>query len=310
MKWVALLLLFLVACSLPQPVTEDTTVDVSETEIEESESAEKIEAEPVVETITEPDAKTVVVQSESDDGEVDVSAEEDEAESSIPVKISPITASVVGPPEEEKLVLGNSNVMDYLVELFAKNVHSYKFRTELGEFFVRGDKFKLILSTPTRYITKDEKTGVSTQHVVSTIYVNRNLKTATGYCEGKDTGIRRECEDKEILDVPRDLLFSEYNFKLPEDWLWGYLEKKVEAVETDKYYVNSKKAVRVFFAPSNDTQMDMFFDEKTGLPVKIISIKGKSSDTFDYIDLSANSVKDVDVVHRDLSDIPSEEYYK
>ena len=136
------------------------------------------------------------------------------------------------------------------------------------------------------------------------------MKTATGYCEGKDTGIRRECEDKEILDVPRDLLFSEYNFKLPEDWLWGYLEKKVEAVETDKYYVNSKKAVRVFFAPSNDTQMDMFFDEKTGLPVKIISIKGKSSDTFDYIDLSANSVKDVDVVHRDLSDIPSEEYYK
>jgi len=54
---------------------------------------------------------------------------------------------------------------------------------------------------------------------------------------------------------------------------------------------------------------DIFFDERTGLPIRIISEKDGTPVTYDYLDLSANTVKDVDVIHRNLDNIPSEEYF-
>ena len=222
----------------------------------------------------------------------------------------PREAFIGEPPKEETLDLDVNNVMDYLVELFAKKVESYKFRIDLGEVFVRGDKFKIILSKPVRVIGKDHTSGVSSLDVISTVYIDRKEKTAIGYCEGKDTGTRRECEEKDILDIPREVNYLDYNIKLPEDWLWEFLEEKVDFVETDKYYVNSKKAVRVFFT-RNNTILDIFFDEKTGLPARLISSKeGQFSTTYNFLDLSANTVKEKDVSHRDLKDIPSSEYYE
>ncbi len=242
----------------------------------------------------------------SENGDTKAASAEQESGSKIQVKVSPITAAVAGPPKKEKLVLSKSKVMDYLIKLFSK-INSYEFRTELGKFSVMGDKFKILLSSPIRSQMID-KNGAKAQSVISTVYVDRKLKTATGYCEGKDTGLRRECEKNDLLDVPRDLPFYEFNIKLPEDWLWELIETPIDFVETDKYYVNSQKAIRVFFS-LNNSKLDVFFDEKTGLPIRIIDIKDGKSSTNDFLDLNANSVKERDVVHRDLNSIPSEEYY-
>jgi hypothetical protein len=298
MKWIALFLLMLVACTLPQPVSE------------EKESIEKDEEDmPIIES------------SEETTKEMSEETEKTEKEES---KVSPITGAVVGIEDEEYeeeketitpaiqtkeiSFLNKDNVMDYLVELFAKKIQSYKFTINEGEVLVRGNQYKLTLKIVDRVLLRDEETQKTSQNVITTIYFDRNKKTAIGYCEGKDTGIRRECEKKELLDVPRTLNFFDYDIILPEDLLWEFFKKEVDFVETDKYYANGKKTIRVHFK-EDDIRYDVFFDETSGLPLRVIKIKDVQTITYDFNRFSFNTVKKNEVIHRNLHEIPSEEYF-
>ena len=125
MKWIALFLLLLVACTLPQPNTDDKSLDVEkEPEVKVEETSET--PEEVGETIikTEDEIKT----------------SEDTVEVKTDEKKSPITGGVTAideefaqkafigePPKKELLAVGIDNVMDFLVEVYSKNVESYSF---------------------------------------------------------------------------------------------------------------------------------------------------------------------------------------
>lgn len=335
MKWLGILLLFMVACTLPQPITEDITKDVSDDSVSqetsnisvavEKEESKVKDSEASSDTVVDvkkdeteysaSEISTKVESVESDDKESENKDLEDKEES-VPAITGAVTGfnprareAYIGEPHvEETLNLTALNAMDYLISVFGKNVQSYQFINDIGHFYVRGDKIKIVLGKPERHLAKNDL-GISSQEVITTIYLDRSKKSAFGYCEGKDTGLRRECEEKDILDVPREMVFYERNYKLPEDWLWEMIDERVIAVETDKYYVNSKKAIRLQFDKGSDS-LEIFFDEKTGLPVKINMVKEGKKSVYDFLDLTANSVKEYDVLHRDLADIPSMEYYK
>ncbi len=309
MKWIALIMLFLVACTMPQPTvtvddideTIDTSLDVTK-DTEETEDAKE-------------SSSIIVKKGDSED----VEKTEDQVESEDVVESSPVTGSFVTdainkgayigtPPVKEKLSLSESSLMTWLVEIFAQDVESYEFYNDNGKISVRGDLFKISLNNPLRHLSDQEGANTPAQDVITTIYVDRNKKTATGYCEGFDTGLRRECESNDLLDIPRTLNFDEHNLKLPEDWLWELLEEEPQRVETDKYYVNSKKVIRALFV-LEENELDIYFAEKTGLPVRISTKENGLPSQRDFMNLNANSVKETDVTHRDLSEIPSSDYF-
>ncbi len=292
---------------MPQPAEK---VDITDVDTKEVETEKEVESKDTSVKVEKGDAEEILKETAEENKETPVVEDSTETPTGGMVLVPEVgkEAYIGTPPVKDVLSLTEADVMDWLVERFAQEVESYQFFTKLGKIRVRGDKFKISLDTVLRYLSINDK-GNSVQDTITTIYVDRNKKTAVGYCEGFDTGLRRECEENELLDIPRELNFLEYNVKLPEDWLWEMIDEKPVNVEADKYYVNSRKVIRVFFN-SEGKPSEIYFDERTGLPVRITTIEHGTAVNRDFEELTANKVDEKDVTHRDLDEIPSSEYFE
>ena len=134
-------------------------------------------------------------------------------------------------------------------------------------------------------------------------------KTTTGYCEGTDPNLgQRRCAELEIVDVPYPLSYANYYAKRPDEWLFEVytLDPEVKT-ETGYYYLGPRKVKRLEYK-NGIKKVVMFYDEKIGLPVKVVVyVQDQFSEIWLYDFLSINTVKDKHVRHRTADEISSKE---
>jgi len=201
-------------------------------------------------------------------------------------------------------------MMQKLVDAYAKKVTGYQFRYNKGMYFVKGQKFKVVLDDQVLIKNASLPPNVTGHFFYfDTVYVDRSGKSAVAYCEGHKAPVDRQCKQMNLYDLPYDVDFEEYNIVLPADWLLSYLDKRATGVDEKKYYVNSLLTTVVKFDDALNTQIS--FDPQTGLAVRADQTKEGALSRFEYRDLASNRVRDVDVQHRSKAEIPTEEmFYK
>ena len=306
MKYLPLILIaLLIACSAPQESTgakelaqqlrEQAEIDAAEPVETQTEEPAKTENTTAVEEVVETPVQEIVSQ---------------------PVQ-TPEIAVVEPTPEpsmqaietiEENEPMERTALYDFL-DTFAKKVTGYQFVHKGDEYSVKGTKVKIVLDTPG--VVRDIKlNGVRYGlFYYDTIYVDRVAKTAVAYCEGIETELNRQCTQMNLYDVPYAVPFSEFNIVLPEDWLFTYLDQTPARIDADKYIIQGRSAVSLTFRTGDDST-ELFFDDVTGLPFRAHQLKyGNTVNRVDYEHLSANKVRDVDVIHRSYSEIPSSDYF-
>lgn len=195
------------------------------------------------------------------------------------------------------------------LDTFAQRITGYQFEHSKNEYFVRGNKYKIILNTPVRLSNIKINDTKYNFYWYDTVYVDRTNKNAIGYCEGQMSETKNQCAEADLFDLPYPLDYTKYNTTLPEDWLYSYLNRETLKSERNKYYINGRSAVTVFFDDINST-LEINFDESIGLPLRIDrKIGNRLIERHDYSFLVANKVRDVDVKHRSKSEIPSSEVF-
>jgi len=104
--------------------------------------------------------------------------------------------------------------------------------------------------------------------------------------------------------------FGEYDILLPEDWLMAYLNKEPAQIEENKYYIDGRAATYVKFEEIPAVELNI--DPGTGLVMRADKKSGSQLvERVDYEEISADRVRDVDVIHRTRSEIPtSETFYR
>ncbi|RMD57680.1 hypothetical protein D6825_03285 [Candidatus Woesearchaeota archaeon] len=199
-----------------------------------------------------------------------------------------------------------ASAMNELLTVFERKVSSYSFTHNSNKYSVKGERYRIILEAPNQ---KHRITINGTEYdtfIYDTIYVDRTAKTALAYCEGWSSEVNTQCAKYEIYDLPFRLNFEDNDIKLPEDWLFDYLDLPPRSVSKDKYYVNGRQTWKIDFEGAV-----IFFDPKTGLAIKSEQIKNSKLETNTYDKLSSNTVRDIDVIHRSKSEILSQEtFYK
>ncbi len=194
------------------------------------------------------------------------------------------------------------------LDTFAQKVKSYEFGYKTDKYFVKGMRYKIILFKPV--IVKDVTFGNlhKSFFYYDTVYVDRAMKNAFGYCEGHQSHVNTQCSQLELYDLAYPVSFKEYNITLPEDWLFAYLDKEPNQMEENKYYINGRASVLAKFTEIPDVEIN--FDPGTGLVLRVDKKSGSQLlERHDYGDLVANKVRDVDVVHRSKDEIPPYEAF-
>lgn len=195
------------------------------------------------------------------------------------------------------------------LDTFAQRVTGYQFEHLKNEYYVRGNKYKIILNTPIRLSNIKINDTRYNFYWYDTVYVDRTNKNAIGYCEGQSSETKKQCAEQDLFDLPYALDYGKYNTTLPEDWLYAYLNRAELRSDRNKYYINGRSAVTVFFDDGNST-LEINFDESMGLPLRVDRKVGNVLiQRHDYNFLVANKVRDVDVKHRSKSEIPSSEVF-
>ena len=199
-----------------------------------------------------------------------------------------------------------SSKLGKLMSAFAQNVTSYQFRVNKDKYFVRGDRVKIIFDdVQSKYrITINGKNFP--QFYYDTVYLNLDKREAVGFCEGFDENTNKRCEGLNIKDIPLDLDYNSYNIKLPEDWLMEFLDRTYDKVEENKYYIAGHQATLVAFRGT--PPIDMYFAERSGLPIRIIQRYSPAKVT-DFLDLATNIVRDEDVRHLSKNEISQYEQF-
>ncbi|MEM4240103.1 MAG: hypothetical protein QXM31_03550 [Candidatus Woesearchaeota archaeon] len=201
------------------------------------------------------------------------------------------------PLRERKTIV--SEMMDVYSTL-----DSYKFKSSVGTFFVRGNKVRIILRTP---INKRIFTQGSTRYpeiFVDEVILDRVRKEATGYCFGFTEKVTNECANLKLFDTPFNLSYDEIAVKMPDEWLAEYLHAEAVEEEHEKYFINSIETIRVRFKDGTE----MYFFPRAGLPVKVV--KGPL-ELFEYENIVPNQARPEDVIHRSRESIPATElFYK
>lgn len=313
MKYIPLILIaLLVACAaekestgakeLAQQLREQAEIDaatpVQETQEEQSESAET--NTQVTET---PAQEEEPAQTETATNLPETAQQEE----TIPAETQAQELPIIEATEETEPA-ERTPLYDFL-DTFAKKVSGYQFIHKSDQYFVKGTKLKIVLDKP-RVARQVKLNGIAySLFYYDTVYVDRAAKKATAYCEGRETELNRQCVKMNLHDVPYAVPFSEYNILLPEDWLFSFLDKNPVRIDKDKYIVLGKSAHSYTFRQGDDST-ELFFDDITGLPVRADQIKyGRLISRYDYEFLASNKVRDVDVIYRSQSEIPSEEYF-
>jgi len=295
MRYLAIIsiLLILIACGAPE------RVDIPETKQEV-----KIE-EKVVQDIAPP-AELPAVQTP----EPAKQEENKKLKSSEMLKKS-VVESISTDTHEEEINAppqGRTKLYDYL-DKFAQEVSGYSFDYKSNNYFVRGTKYKIILGNPVSVrdvIFGEEKRSL---FYYDTIYIDRSANSALAYCEGHTSSINRQCDSLDLYDLALPLPADSYAVKLPEDWLFEYLKQEPIQVERNKNYIKQRIASLVRFS-SDGNIIDLNIDELIGLPIRVdIKVGDVLVQRYDYENVISNKVRDVDVIHRSKSEIPTSEVF-
>ncbi len=303
MRWLAFILLISVLLVACVPLDEQVIctspyiehdgaccIDVNENgscdDQEEPEAFEKVE-EKIIEPTPEP---------------VEAPAEEPAAPAEAPAETPAET------PAEPKRELPKTK-LEELMEAYAQGVTSYSYRFNGNKWLIRGDKSRVKLAD----VLKLSSVQLNGKHYqlfyIDNVYLEAPNRKATGYCEGTHQEYGRQCASLEIRDIPYELSYADYQDKKPADWLFDYYLKEPLRIETTAYYVKGRQTTLIIW-DDEGTEVKMYFDNKIGLPLKVELTQGTATDLYSYDDLTANTVRDADVRHRNIGEIGSEEAFQ
>jgi len=182
--------------------------------------------------------------------------------------------------------------------------NGYKYIYNSAWHKVKDTKVKIELKTPKKYHSIETNNKKYPVFYIDTIYIDRDKKTATGYCEKY-----RECFSEELLDTPLRLDYSEFKDKTPDEWLYEYADTKPDLFEERKYYVKDKQTSRATYKKEYG-ELRIYYHPLTGLPVRIeTKITSNPMQIQEYFELTAGTVRDVDVKHRSRNEIPPDEVF-
>jgi len=169
---------------------------------------------------------------------------------------------------------------------------------------IKGDRIRIKLELPKKIGQVTIKETYYPSFYIDTIYLNRKNNEALGYCE-KD----KYCFSKGLIDVPLRLNYADYKEKTPDEWLYEYAIKQPDLFEERKYYVEEKQTSRATYK-TEQGEIRIYYDINIGLPVRIEKQIGEYPSTrMTYSDLTAGTVRDIDVIHRSKDEIPPEEAF-
>jgi len=312
---ISMMLVMLAACvqETSQIRTVNTSNEITGDVIEEiSETKEKTNEETSQESVKE-SAQTDSVQTETNQKEPTktetTKTETTKTESiqtnknTVPEKIN--YAEVM---EEITTPAQNRTKMYKFLELYLEKVNSYEFNYKGNKYYIKGQKIKIELENAKT--AKDVTFGDVKRNLFyyDTVYLDRTAKTAEAYCEGHKSQINKQCAQLDLYDLRYPVNFIDYNVVLPEDWLLTYLDTEPDYVDENKYYIEGRKTTTAIFFQT--PELELSFDAITGL---LLRADTKSKDRLitrqDYEKIAHNLVKDVDVIHRSKSEIPSSEVF-
>ena len=217
----------------------------------------------------------------------------------------PAAPPVEVPAEEPKRELPKTK-LEELMEAYAQGVTSYKYDYKQDKWLIRGDKTRIMLGSAIKLTNVDLDGNHYSLFYIDNVYLVD--QKATGYCEGTHSKYGRQCSSLEIRDIPYTLNYADYKDKTPADWLFEFYDKKPKIIEEGKYYVKGRQATVIIWE-EDGVETKMYFDEKLGMPMRIEIGADPSKEIYDYGNLAANTVRDVDVIHRSYKDIPTEEVF-
>lgn len=294
MKLLVVLLIFLAACMpleeqviCTSPYTEydgACCIDMNENGVcddqEELDGFEKVE-EKVIEQVKEEPIKEEVKEE---------------------VKEEPPVEEV---KEEPKRELPKTK-LEELMATYAQKVISYTYTFKGDKWIVRGDQTRIKLGDVVRLNSIDLGGQHYSIFYVDNVYLDSPNRKAVGYCEGTHSQYGRQCVSLEIRDIPVDLNYADYQDKKPVDWLFDYYLEELARIETAQYYVKGRLSTIIVWEQEGK-EIKMFFDEKIGLPLRVEVKQGTATEIYDYAYLTSNIVREVDVIHRNVGEIPSDE---
>ena len=279
-------LLILAACAPDEPseakeLAEQMQEEADKPEADQEPEPEQMEVtEEVVQEVTEPEEMP-----------------EKEPEELKEMLETAVEEEITSPPQQR-------TKMYRFLDTFAEKVKGYQFEYNGDMYYVKGKRYKIILDNPeTR---KEVKFGDVERRLYyfDTIYMDRATKTAMAYCEGHSSQVNTQCSQLELYDLVYPVPFKDYEILLPEDWLIDYLDRTPDQWEENKYYIKSRATVFVKF--NDDPEVELNFDPGTGLVLRVDHKQGDQLiSRLDYEKLVANLVRDVDIIHRSKSEIPS-----
>ena len=294
MKWalVIIALLILAGCAAPE---ESEAKKLAEKLKEEAEQPAAPVQTPETQAQPTPEPTAVAIPTEIPEPTA----------VAIPIEIpKPITQDVeetVAQPQERTEIYA-------FLDKFVQKVTGYQFSYKQDKYYVRGTKYKVELFRPVTQKSVTFGELKKTLFYYDTVYVDRATKKAVAYCEGHQSYLNTQCAQLEIYDLAYPVPFADYNMTLPEDWLLAYVNQEPTVLEEDKYYVNQKSVTRATFEGENTTA-ELNFDPVTGLVIRADLKSGGQFGRYDYEDLAANLVRDIDVMHRSKNEIPSSETF-
>ncbi|MBD3361372.1 hypothetical protein GF358_01120 [Candidatus Woesearchaeota archaeon] len=265
--------------------------EVQETKNTESETVEEEipEEKPVI-TVESKTTKTEITEKPKEEPTNQITGEATAEEPIVKVEKS-----------EEKM----SDTETYqFIEMYEANDLGYQYIYNHNWHRMKDNKIKIELSATKKfYNVRIEGKKYPVFHI-DRIYIDRNKQEATGYCE-KDVN----CFAEELTDIPLKLDYAEFNEKTPEDWLYEYGEKQPDLFEERKYYLKSQLTTRAIYQTATG-EIRLYYDPKIGLPLRIEEkIEDHPTKITEYFELTAGTVRDVDVIHRNRDEIPPEDVF-
>lgn len=144
--------------------------------------------------------------------------------------------------------------------IFKSDVKNYKFTYKNDKWFVSGKRAKMI---PFRVLENMYRAPF-----IDTVYFDLENLTAVGVCEGRDTQIKRQCAQMDILGKKYSVPYVQFKIQLPEDWLIEYQNLYVFVADTPKL---ASPVVTVHLKHQSQTRLvDIYFDPAIGLPVAVV----------------------------------------
>jgi hypothetical protein len=141
-----------------------------------------------------------------------------------------------------------------------KDVKNYKFTYKNDRWFVSGKRAKMI---PFRVLENMYRAPF-----IDTIYFDLENLTAVGVCEGRDTQIKRQCAQMDVLGKKYSVPYVQFKIQLPEDWLIEYQNLYMYVADTPKL---ASPVETVHLKHQTQTRLvDIYFDPVIGLPVAVV----------------------------------------